>query len=243
MASIDITLKNKVYSSVRDMHSRAVEVKNAGNEAFDRKQWLEAAAHYDHANRLLARYGTEYAEVQKICAASSTDSSRRKNEQEPQEPVSSGCTEAIVSDGSVLDRISCLENIIVGAGVDGPEDQNEQNRVDDLLATTYCNLSACCLELGDFRGAVENANACLLYHPTRVKALYRRGVGWMRLGELEKAEADLTAVQIWDSHGSVEVAARREELAELMKKEGQEIIEKPADVFAAMDRAFAEAGL
>ena len=67
--------------------------------------------------------------------------------------------------------------------------------VPELLVTLYLNLAACQLKLRQNGHAFENSSRVLAVKPGCVKALYRRGVAAMSLGDLETAESDLTAAE------------------------------------------------
>jgi ankyrin repeat protein len=55
------------------------------------------------------------------------------------------------------------------------------------------NAAQCCINLGDYKGAIKFTIQVLLKDPKNVKALYRRGISFMNLNYPEKALDDLYA--------------------------------------------------
>ena len=73
-----------------------------------------------------------------------------------------------------------------GAGSEvGAEEQEE------LTVALFLNLAACQLKLRQNGHAFENCSRVLQLRPGCVKALYRRGVAAMHMGDLARAEGDL----------------------------------------------------
>lgn len=67
----------------------------------------------------------------------------------------------------------------------------ETETVEELQRTLFLNLAACQLKLGLDNDAYDNCTRVLLIQPQCIKALYRRGVAAIALGELTIAEHDL----------------------------------------------------
>ena len=80
--------------------------------------------------------------------------------------------------------------VAAAAGGGGGEEQIEEE-VKALQVALNLNLAACQLKLGQESHASSNCSRVLVRDPGNVKALYRRGLASMRLGDLDQAEEDL----------------------------------------------------
>ena len=86
--------------------------------------------------------------------------------------------------------------------------------VHELEGALGLNLAACQLKLGQESHASSNCSRVLRVDPGNVKALYRRGVAGMRLGDLDRAEKDLQeALEI--EPGNTAVQRKLREMAQL----------------------------
>ncbi|CAI8002490.1 FK506-binding protein-like, partial [Geodia barretti] len=85
----------------------------------------------------------------------------------------------------------------------------------DLQVALGLNLAACQLKLGQADHASSNCSRVLELDPGNVKALYRRGVARMRLGDLDEAEEDLRQAGM----GNTAVQRRLRELTQLKQQQ------------------------
>ena len=61
---------------------------------------------------------------------------------------------------------------------------------DEILHTTYLNMAACHIALGQFDKAIDKSCKSLEIRENH-KAYYRRAVGYLNTGDLDRAKADL----------------------------------------------------
>ncbi|KAG6430648.1 hypothetical protein SASPL_108720 [Salvia splendens] len=97
----------------------------------------------------------------------------------------------------------------------------------DLL---HLNMAACLLKIGEYRKSVESCNKVLDANPAHVKALYRRGMAYMAVGNFEEARADFNKMMSVDK--SSEATANAALLK--LKKEEQEIHERARQQFKGL---------
>ena len=57
--------------------------------------------------------------------------------------------------------------------------------VDELIIPVLCNLSACCIELKEWKKAISFSEQALLLRPSCYKAFIRRGIGYLHIGDYE----------------------------------------------------------
>eukprot|EP01137_Pigoraptor_chileana_P014175 Opistho-2@68503 len=70
---------------------------------------------------------------------------------------------------------------------------SERDQINDLIVACYANLAMCLSKKGRWDRVVINCNKALEIQPNHAKALYRRAVAYIELGEIFKAESDLAA--------------------------------------------------
>ena len=83
-----------------------------------------------------------------------------------------------------------------------------------LLVALRLNLAACQLRMGQASHASSNCSKVLEVEPQSVKALYRRGLAGLRVGDLEQAEQDLRLALAVEP-GNTAVQRRLGEVAEM----------------------------
>jgi tetratricopeptide (TPR) repeat protein len=90
----------------------------------------------------------------------------------------------------------------------------------DLKAAVHSNVAACELKQNRFNEARKACDEALKLQPTHTKAMFRRGVALMELGEMDQAKSDLaSALQLAsDAKLDAEVAAIKKEQARLKLK-------------------------
>ena len=79
--------------------------------------------------------------------------------------------------------------------------QDFEKKVLELKSQLYCNIAACQLKTGNFKGVVKNCTKCLeIGYSKNSKALFRRAQAYINLQDFDEAIDDLTlAISIDDS--------------------------------------------
>ena len=103
-----------------------------------------------------------------------------------------------------------------------------EGEVKDLQVALGLNLAACQLKLGQAGHASSNCSRVLELDPGNVKALYRRGVARMRLGDLDEAEEDLRQVGM----GNTAVQRRLRELTQLKQQQSARLSQALRPMFS-----------
>ena len=75
-------------------------------------------------------------------------------------------------------------------GVDN-DDKQVYGNIDTLIIPVLCNLAACCIQLRNFSKAVKFADSALDFRPNCGKALMRRGISFVQIGEFDQGIQDL----------------------------------------------------
>ena len=73
------------------------------------------------------------------------------------------------------------------------EQHETRKRIDDGKVATHVNLATCHLKLGDLSKAIEQCTKALSTDRTSMKAHFRRGQAYIRMGDLPKAKDDLVS--------------------------------------------------
>ncbi|KAB2630577.1 peptidyl-prolyl cis-trans isomerase PASTICCINO1 [Pyrus ussuriensis x Pyrus communis] len=71
-----------------------------------------------------------------------------------------------------------------------PQDDEEGKIFANTRNLLHLNVAACFLKMGECRKSIEICNKVLEANPGHVKALYRRGMAYMTLGDFEEAKSD-----------------------------------------------------
>ncbi|KAJ8753849.1 hypothetical protein K2173_000103 [Erythroxylum novogranatense] len=71
----------------------------------------------------------------------------------------------------------------------------------------YLNVAACYLKLGECRKSIEECNKVLDANPAHVKALYRRGMAYMTVGDFDEARTDFEMMMKVDKSSEAEAKA------------------------------------
>jgi len=91
--------------------------------------------------------------------------------------------------------------------------EEEHRSMTNLLISLHGNKAMVMIKQEDWFNAIKSATQVLKYEDTNVKALFRRGVGYFRCGQLEDAKSDLQKVISLDP---TNVTAKKE-LADVLK--------------------------
>ncbi|KAI9340261.1 hypothetical protein BDR26DRAFT_895571 [Obelidium mucronatum] len=78
-----------------------------------------------------------------------------------------------------------------GAGKAEKLTDAQKKEIDETVVACYNNMAACQVKMQRWDRVVANTNQVLKKSPHNAKALYRRGMAYLQLNELSKAEADL----------------------------------------------------
>jgi len=80
------------------------------------------------------------------------------------------------------------------AATDPWADERLRSGICSFRVPLESNLSLVCLRLGDARGSIVHADACLVLEPKNLKALYRRALAAIELGDVEMARHGFSTV-------------------------------------------------
>ncbi|KAM0026468.1 putative peptidylprolyl isomerase [Helianthus debilis subsp. tardiflorus] len=104
-----------------------------------------------------------------------------------------------------------------------PQDDEEGKEFANTRNLLNLNVAACYLKLGDCRKSIETCNKVLDANPVHVKALYRRGMAYMEVGDFDEARADFNKMMTIDKSSEANAKA-----ALLKLKQTQQEVEKKA---------------
>ncbi|XP_057787680.1 peptidyl-prolyl cis-trans isomerase PASTICCINO1-like isoform X1 [Salvia miltiorrhiza] len=111
-----------------------------------------------------------------------------------------------------------------------PQDDDEGKEFSDTRNLLHLNMAACLLKMGEYRKSIESCNKVLDANPAHVKALYRRGMAYIAVGNFEEARADFSKMMSVDK--SSEATANAALLK--LKKEEQEIHKRARQQFKGL---------
>ncbi|RXH81343.1 hypothetical protein DVH24_006168 [Malus domestica] len=75
-----------------------------------------------------------------------------------------------------------------------PQDDEEGKIFANTRNLLHLNVAACFLKMGECRKSIETCNKVLEANPGHVKALYRRGMAYITLGDFEEAKRDFNTM-------------------------------------------------
>ncbi|XP_021829549.1 peptidyl-prolyl cis-trans isomerase PASTICCINO1 [Prunus avium] len=75
-----------------------------------------------------------------------------------------------------------------------PQDDEEGKIFSNTRNLLHLNVAACYLKMGECRKSIETCNKVLEANPGHVKALYRRGMAYMTVGDFEEAKSDFNTM-------------------------------------------------
>lgn len=97
-----------------------------------------------------------------------------------------------------------------------PHDDEEGKIFANSRSSLYLNVAACYQKMGEYRKSIEACNKVLDANPVHVKALYRRGMSYMLLGDFDDAKNDFEKMKSLDKSAEAEATAA---LLKLKQKE------------------------
>lgn len=104
-----------------------------------------------------------------------------------------------------------------------PQDDEEGKVFLNTRNLLNLNVAACHLKLGECRKSIETCNKILEANPAHVKALYRRGMAYMEVGDFEEARSDFEMMLKVDKSSELDATAALKKL-----KQKQQDVEKKA---------------
>lgn len=104
-----------------------------------------------------------------------------------------------------------------------PQDDEEGKVFLNTRNLLNLNVAACHLKLGECRKSIETCNKVLEANPAHVKALYRRGMAYMEVGDFEEARSDFEMMLKVDKSSELDATAALKKL-----KQKQQDVEKKA---------------
>ncbi|KAJ6778238.1 PEPTIDYL-PROLYL CIS-TRANS ISOMERASE [Salix koriyanagi] len=104
-----------------------------------------------------------------------------------------------------------------------PQDDEEGKVFLNTRNLLNLNVAACYLKLGECRKSIETCNKVLEANPAHAKALYRRGMAYMEVGDFEEARSDFEMMLKVDKSSELDAATALKKL-----KQKQQDVEKKA---------------
>ncbi|BBH06210.1 FKBP-type peptidyl-prolyl cis-trans isomerase family protein [Prunus dulcis] len=102
-----------------------------------------------------------------------------------------------------------------------PQDDEEGKIFSNTRNLLHLNVAACYLKMGECRKSIETCNKVLEANPGHVKALYRRGMAYMTVGDFEEAKSDFNTMIKFDKSTEPDATA-----ALLKVKQKEQEVEK-----------------
>ncbi|KAH9605321.1 hypothetical protein KSS87_022449 [Heliosperma pusillum] len=114
-----------------------------------------------------------------------------------------------------------------------PQDDEEGKEFLNSRNALQLNVAACYLKMGECRKSIETCDKVLDANPVHAKALYRRGMAYMELGDFEEAKSDFNRMMKVDKSSEADAKAalqklkqREQEAARKAKKQFKGLFDK-----------------
>lgn len=111
-----------------------------------------------------------------------------------------------------------------------PQDDEEGKIFLNSRNSLHLNVAACLQKIGEYRKSIETCNKVIEANPAHVKALYRRGMSYMLLGDFDEARKDFNQMIKFDKSSEPDASAA---LLKLKQKE-QEVEKKARKQFKGL---------
>ncbi|KAJ6842129.1 peptidyl-prolyl cis-trans isomerase PASTICCINO1 [Iris pallida] len=111
-----------------------------------------------------------------------------------------------------------------------PQDDEEGKIFLNSRNSLHLNVAACLQKMGEYRKSIETCNKVIEANPAHVKALYRRGMSYMLLGDFDEARKDFNQMIKFDKSSEPDASAA---LLKLKQKE-QEVEKKARKQFKGL---------
>lgn len=128
-----------------------------------------------------------------------------------------------------------------------PQDDEEGKEFLNTRNMLQLNVAACYLKMGECRKSIETCDKVLDANPVHVKALYRRGMAHMELGDFEDAKNDFEKMTKFDTSSEPDAKAalqklkqREQEAAMKAKKQFRGLFDKRPGEIAEVNTDIAE---
>ncbi|XP_031277387.1 peptidyl-prolyl cis-trans isomerase PASTICCINO1-like [Pistacia vera] len=99
-----------------------------------------------------------------------------------------------------------------------PQDDEEGKVFVNTRNLLHLNVAACFLKMGECRKSIEACNKVLDANPAHVKALYRRGMAYMAVGDFEEARSDFEMMMKVDKSSEPDATAALSKLKKTMQE-------------------------
>lgn len=109
--------------------------------------------------------------------------------------------------------------------------QSGGKEAEEMQVALFLNLAACQLKLRQNGHVFENCSRVLELRPGSVKALYRRGVAAMDMGDLAKAEGDLTEARRIEP-GNMAIQRKQRELVKQRQLQNSKLCDALRPMFS-----------
>lgn len=114
-----------------------------------------------------------------------------------------------------------------------PQDDEEGKIFLNSRNSLHLNVSACLMKLSEYRKSIETCNKVLDANPVHVKALYRRGMSYMLVGDFDEARDDFNKMISIDKSAESDATAallklkmREQELNKMARKQFKGLFDK-----------------
>ncbi|KAB2622038.1 peptidyl-prolyl cis-trans isomerase PASTICCINO1 [Pyrus ussuriensis x Pyrus communis] len=123
-----------------------------------------------------------------------------------------------------------------------PQDDEEGKIFANTRNLLHLNVAACFLKMGECRKSIETCNKVLEANPGHVKALYRRGMAYMTLGDFEEAKSDFNKMIKLDKSTEPDATAALQKVKQKEQEVEKKVRKQFKGLFDKKPGEIAEAG-
>ncbi|XP_068317643.1 peptidyl-prolyl cis-trans isomerase PASTICCINO1-like [Pyrus communis] len=123
-----------------------------------------------------------------------------------------------------------------------PQDDEEGKIFANTRNLLHLNVAACFLKMGECRKSIETCNKVLEANPGHVKALYRRGMAYMTLGDFEEAKSDFNKMIKLDKSTESDATAALQKVKQKEQEVEKKVRKQFKGLFDKKPGEIAEAG-
>uniref|UniRef100_A0A0E0KE38 peptidylprolyl isomerase n=1 Tax=Oryza punctata TaxID=4537 RepID=A0A0E0KE38_ORYPU len=99
-----------------------------------------------------------------------------------------------------------------------PQDDDEGKIFANSRSSLHLNVAACYQKMGEYRKSIDTCNKVLEANPVHVKALYRRGMSYMLLGDFDDAKKDFEKMIAVDKSSEPDATAGLNKLKQTIQE-------------------------
>ncbi|XP_052148164.1 peptidyl-prolyl cis-trans isomerase PASTICCINO1 isoform X1 [Oryza glaberrima] len=99
-----------------------------------------------------------------------------------------------------------------------PQDDDEGKIFANSRSSLHLNVAACYQKMGEYRKSIDTCNKVLEANPVHVKALYRRGMSYMLLGDFDDAKKDFEKMIAVDKSSEPDATAALNKLKQTIQE-------------------------